>query len=508
MRLHSVKIQNFRGYQTETTVELSNLSVFIGKNDVGKSTILEALDIFFNNSKGAVKLDKGDVNKAALQNGDTDIKITAIFEDLPSPIVIDTTNETELSDEFLLNPDGRLEITKKFPNAGAAKVFINAKHPTHPSCSELLLKTQAQLRKIIQEEGIACPDQNRNAAMRAAIWGACAADLQLENVAIDITKGETKSIYDKLQDHFPLYSLFQSDRKNSDGDSEVQDPLQHAVEEILNDQNIRNKLREVSEEVEKKLGEVATATLAKLREMNPRIANSLTPEIPSPESLKWKDVFKSVSISGDEGIPINKRGSGVKRLILLNFFRAQAERPQAEESIPSIIYAVEEPETSQHTEHQKELIKAFKKLSDAPNTQIFLTTHSPSVVKQLDFHHLKMVTDSDQGKSVVDVEPGQLPYPSLNEVNCLAFDEATEEYHNELFGFIVDQELLTVFKGGKATMAYIRQERNGVLNEQKILTEYIRHQIHHPENTQNARYTFEQLKESIHLMREFIRNQS
>jgi predicted ATP-dependent endonuclease of OLD family len=508
MRLHSVKIQNFRGYQTETTVELSNLSVFIGKNDVGKSTILEALDIFFNNSKGAVKLDKGDVNKAALQNGDTDIKITAIFEDLPSPIVIDTTNETELSDEFLLNPDGRLEITKKFPNAGAAKVFINAKHPTHPSCSELLLKTQAQLRKIIQEEGIACPDQNRNAAMRAAIWGACAADLQLENVAIDITKGETKSIYDKLQDHFPLYSLFQSDRKNSDGDSEVQDPLQHAVEEILNDQNIRNKLREVSEEVEKKLGEVATATLAKLREMNPRIANSLTPEIPSPESLKWKDVFKSVSISGDEGIPINKRGSGVKRLILLNFFRAQAERRQAEESIPSIIYAVEEPETSQHTEHQKELIKAFKKLSDAPNTQIFLTTHSPSVVKQLDFHHLKMVTDSDQGKSVVDVEPGQLPYPSLNEVNCLAFDEATEEYHNELFGFIVDQELLTVFKGGKATMAYIRQERNGVLNEQKILTEYIRHQIHHPENTQNARYTFEQLKESIHLMREFIRNQS
>tara|TARA_B100000809_G_scaffold178239_1_gene175824 strand:- start:8152 stop:8319 length:168 start_codon:yes stop_codon:yes gene_type:complete len=55
--------------------------------------------------------------------------------------------------------------------------------------------------------------------------------------------------------------------------------------------------------------------------MNPEIANSLTPIIPSPESLKWIDFFKSVSITGDEDIPINKRGSGVKRLILLNFFR-------------------------------------------------------------------------------------------------------------------------------------------------------------------------------------------
>ena len=304
MKLHSVKIKNFRGYQTETTVELNNLSVFVGKNDVGKSTILEALDIFFNNSKGVVKLDKGDVNKAALQDGDTDIKITAIFEELPSPIVIDSTNETELRDEFLLNADGRLEVTKKYPNAGTAKVFINAKHPTHTSCCDLLLKTQAQLRKIIQEQEITCSDQNRNAAMRAAIFGEYALDHQLENVEIDITKGETKSIYDKLKDHFPLYSLFQSDRKNSDGDSEVQDPLQHAVAEILNDQDIRDKLNEVSEEVEKKLGEVATNTLAKLREMNPSIANSLTPEIPSPESLKWKDVFKSVSISGDDGIPI------------------------------------------------------------------------------------------------------------------------------------------------------------------------------------------------------------
>ena len=60
------------------------------------------------------------------------------------------------------------------------------------------------------------------------------------------------------------------------------------------------------------LNEVAEKTLEKLNEMNPEIAGSLTPVIPSPDGLKWVDVFKSVSITGDEDIPINKRGSGVR----------------------------------------------------------------------------------------------------------------------------------------------------------------------------------------------------
>ena len=64
--------------------------------------------------------------------------------------------------------------------------------------------------------------------------------------------------------------------------------------------------------------------------MNPDVANCLNPVIPSSDCLKWVDVFKSVSIAGDEDIPINKRGSGIKRLILLNFFRAEAERRRAE----------------------------------------------------------------------------------------------------------------------------------------------------------------------------------
>lgn len=382
MKIKTAKIKNFRSYKDEVEIEFGGLTAFVGKNDIGKSTVLEALDIFFNDGKGIIKLDKDDVNKQALIDDDTETVISVCFEELPTSIVIDSTNHTTLQDEYLLNSSNQLEIIKKYSNGGKEKVFIKANHPTNSYCKDLLLKKNTELQKNIKDNAITCSNQTINAVMRTAIWQHFYSDLQLSEIEIDVTKGDTKSIWDKLQMYLPLYSLFQSDRKNSDGDDEVQDPLKEAVKQILNDATLREKFDEIATEVKSKLQDVATRTLAKIQEMNPEIASSLNPVIPATDSLKWSDVFKSVSITGDENIPVNKRGSGIKRLILLNFFRAEAERKKMAENIPSIVYAIEEPETSQHTEHQKKLIKAFLDLSKKANTQVIITTHSATLVKE------------------------------------------------------------------------------------------------------------------------------
>lgn len=509
MKIKSVKIKNFRSYKDEVRVDIGDLTAFVGKNDIGKSSILEILDIFFNENKGIIKIDKDDINKAALAEDDNEIIVAVVFEELPATIIIDATNQTTLQDEYLLNQDGNLEIIKKYPNAGKEKVFVKTFHPNNPQCRDLLKKTNAELRAIISAASIECENRTINAVMRSAIWNHYSDSLQLEDIEIDVTKGDTKSIWDKLQEYLPLYTLFQSDRKNSDGDSEVQDPLQQAVKQILNNAELRILLSRVATEVESKLREVASSTLEKLNELNPDIANSLNPIIPTSENLKWLDVFKKVSIAGDEDIPINKRGSGIKRLILLSFFRAEAERRRTERNIPSIVYAIEEPETSQHTEHQKKLMTALLTLSETANTQILLTTHSAVAVKELDFEHIRLVAQTGTNKTVEEVIPNQLPYPSLNEVNFLAFNEVTEEYHNELYGFIEAEGWLNTYKTGKPTINYNKILWDGSSRvEQKILTEYVRHQIHHPENTSNTRFTNEQLCESINLMRTFIEAQT
>ena len=505
MKIKSIAVNRFRGYESRVLIDMEDLRVFVGKNDIGKSTILEALDYFFNEGRGCVKkLDKEDINKSCLAQGNDCIEIEVEFGDLPSKIVIDSTNETTLAEEYLLTRNGTLHVIKKYPGAGKEKVYIRAFHPTNSQCEDLLSKKNNELKKILDDGKIQCADKTRNAELRKAIWGA-QADLKLDDLEIEVAKIEAKSIWEQLKAYMPIYTLFQSDRKNTDSDDEVQDPMRIAVKEILSDSTIQADLDKIALIVKERLDSVAIRTLEKLKELNPAIASSLNPRLPEPSSLKWADVFKSVSISGDNDIPINKRGSGVKRLVLISFFRAEAERRQSEANLPDIVYAIEEPETSQHPEHQRGLTDALLALSRSANTQVLLTTHSPEIVKRLAFKDLLLVSTSHQQK-VSSIQEHELPYPSLNEVNFSAFGEATVEYHNELYSFIEAEGKLDAFKTGKPTRTYNRLNRDSSTSaEQKVLSEYIRHQIHHPENTHNPRFTPSELTASINEMRAFIK---
>ena len=509
MRIKQVKIENFRAYRDQVVIDFNDLTAFVGKNDVGKSTILDALDIFFNEGKGAVKIDPGDVNKHGSAVNNNEITISVVFDDLPSTLVIDISNETSLDAEYLLTSGNQLEVVKKYPGGGKEKVFIKANHPANPKCSDLLLKKQNDLKKILDNNNIDCSDRTKNAEMRAAIWSHFKNDLQLQNIEIDATKEDAKNIWTKLKDYLPLYALFQSDRKNSDGDSEVQDPMGVAVKEILQNADIQKNLDAVAVEVHKKLTEVSTETLEKLKEMDPNVAKSLNPKIPTSKDLNWSKVFGGVSISGDEDIPINKRGSGVKRLVLLNFFRAEVERRQQKKNVPDIIYAIEEPETSQHPDHQRKLIEAFVALSNNPHTQIVLTTHSPAVVKMLNFENLVLIEDVSGKRKVLNIDEKELPYPSLNEVNYAAFGEADQEYHNELYGYIEGRKLLSKFESGKSKIEYIMDDKTPDGATWSVtLSGYIRHRIHHPENRhyKGTEIPSDELKQSIEEMRLFIRS--
>ena len=103
MKIKSITIDNFRGYKDPVTIPFDNLTVFVGKNDIGKSTILEALDIFFNDSKAIHKLEKDDINKDNSKNGNNDIIISVEFIDIPDKLILDESAETNLEKEFLLN---------------------------------------------------------------------------------------------------------------------------------------------------------------------------------------------------------------------------------------------------------------------------------------------------------------------------------------------------------------------------------------------------------------------
>ena len=399
MRIKRLILKNFRIFKETTIIDFDNLTAFIGKNDIGKSTILDALDIFFNGKDAQVKLDREDISKGA----DSDeILIGVAFENFPQKLIVDVTVPTNLKEEFLLNKDGLLEIHKKYANGDIKKeqVYIVANHPAHESLKDLLTLKISELKQRAQELDVDLSDEDKRIAsgIRKAIRNKFIdEDIELEETEIPVNKEGAKQIWEQLKSYLPLYALFKVDRPNVDQDSEVQDPMKIAIKKILREQELQSKLEEVHEEVKTAITEIANETISKLQEMNPEVAQELKPIVPEP---KWESVFKGITISSDEGIQLNKRGSGVRRLILLNFFRAEAEKKKEERNAPNIIYAFEEPETSQHPDHQHKLIDAFLSLSEREDTQIILTTHSPGIAGLLPIENLRFLYKQDDKVAV------------------------------------------------------------------------------------------------------------
>ena len=255
----------------------------------------------------------------------------------------------------------------------------------------------ADLKKLGDDRGVSANVQDKRVASqwRSAIRAA-AADIVLQETMIDIDKGlspESKSIWGKIHDQLPTFALFKSDRESNDGDVEAKNPLQQAVRDAQ--AALQDRISALEQEIEKSVLDVAGRTLDKLREMAPELASELVPRF--KEKPKWSFSF---TLDGENGIPINKRGSGVRRLILLNFFRAEAER-MVTGTKRNVIYAIEEPETSQHPNYQIMLMKALLALADQPNRQIIVTTHVPALAGLMPVEGIRFVTKNESGMPIV-----------------------------------------------------------------------------------------------------------
>lgn len=381
MKIVSLTLENFRSYRTPVTITFNDLTVLIGKNDIGKSSVLEALDIFFDNRS----IDKNDINIEAAANGET-AKLTTVFSNLPDEIDLDAGAKTNLKDEFLLNADGFLEIKKDFTSLSKPKTFIICNHPSNENANDLhTLKIKDLQKRIVElkiEGDFKASVKNE---IRKAIWQSIGAALTQTKTELEISQEGVKDIWDKLTPLLPLFALFQSDRKNDEKDKEIQDPLKFAAEQAF--KKHLPALNEIKKQVEAEIAEIANLTIEKLKEMNEEVAKQLSPQFPS--ELKWHSLFSPTLTSDD--IPMNKRGSGVRRLLLISFFRAEAERKRQEKNIPNVIYAIEEPETSQHPDWQKKLMDALRELADNGTAQIITTTHSPALSSLVEVGDLRFI---------------------------------------------------------------------------------------------------------------------
>jgi putative ATP-dependent endonuclease of the OLD family len=222
-----------------------------------------------------------------------------------------------------LRADGRLEIVKVYSCAVAkgklTNVFARARHPSAQGVDDLHSLKISELRARAQERQVDLSNTNQaiKAELRKSIWDHTDA-LSLVEREVSLMKESGKEVWEQLQKHFPVYALFKSDRASTDQDAEAQDPMKAAIKEAIRRREV--DLGGVMQDIQEELERVANRTVEKIREMSEHLANQLHPQV---KSKNWDSLF-SVTLTSDDDIPINKRGSGTRRLVLLSFFRAVA----------------------------------------------------------------------------------------------------------------------------------------------------------------------------------------
>ncbi len=207
------------------------------------------------------------------------------------------------------------------------------------------------------------------------------------------------------------------------------------------------------------------------------------------------------AVKGDDArqIPLSRIGSGYEMVfcILYSYYLAQ-------QGGKDLILILDEPELHLHPSLQQRLMEFLIKAS--AEAQVFMATHSPLLVKQsMECSAVKHVM-LDKAGSCIDMGNRVLEYLSSSEINYLAFGLATAEYHNELYGALLEMSSISGIKDFDSRVlasdgAPKDRPWKGRPNEVTIHT-FIRNQIHHPED--NGTPEADNLAESIRGLRALV----
>jgi putative ATP-dependent endonuclease of OLD family len=372
MKICSVKAKNYGPFSELKEVKIGDLATIIGKNDVGKSYILKALKLFFDQKS---KLDQEDIHHGANQNENVAIEVT--FTNLPSIIELEQDVETNFEDELLLDKNKHLRIKKSFNQISLQKYdlsiitndFVDDNFAGLANLKESELNDRCQSFGIpVSKSGRGKTNKSRREKLRE----------YARNSKITLTSRELRlsskdELMNKILSMLPDFELFVSDTKLGVDETTFQSVFRPIVKEAAENPDVVESKDKFTGAIGSALQEEVVKIFEYMKQHTDAF-NKLTAE----PRFAW-DKAVTFDILGEDkhGITtsLQQRGSGIRRLLMVSFFQYLAEKQK--ESDIKTIYAIEEPENCLHPGLQRELIKSFNTLVEKKDTQIIITSHSP-----------------------------------------------------------------------------------------------------------------------------------
>lgn len=399
MFIKSLTIQNFKCFHSTKNFTFSfpgeenelGVNIFIGDNNTGKSTVFEALDFLRNKSpRGKTADDLKNVD-----NQEEEMFVEVVFGGSITEVVngFAQKNKKEPIKKYIYKKNGieNLKI-KRSSKKENTLVLWDSKKDTFVNESGI----DAPIKKLFEFNFI-WSDTNPNDEM--SFGNTTITGNLLERV---ITKFKETQDY---QDFSEKYN------------------------EVFNEDGaLRKELEAIEKETQKVFVDQFGQAEIKFHF----------------EELNTKKFFKQTKIKvTDNGVEtfIEEKGSGMQRAVALSLLQVYSEElkkhPNKNDLDKPFIFFIDEPEVCLHPQAQLKLSQALIDISNSQ--QIFMSTHSPFIFKNIDYSKLGLFIfkriHSEIKMDTINEKFGLFPWsPSWGEINYIAYDMPTIEFHDELYG--------------------------------------------------------------------------
>lgn len=485
MRITKITVNNFKALSGLHVIETdSPMLCFVGENNTGKTTLFAAIDFL----KNGISKDKSIDDYKNKNNIDKDVYVEIIIQGDISSVINNFSEPKFLPYVYY---DSGVESIKLKRSSEHVEIIQNKKTVT------------------LTEKKIAIFNQDTNQFENPTGFDAAISSLfEAQFIWSDMKAGDvvdfgsTKILGKLLKD---ISKDFESSQEWSD----FKDAHQKAF--LQSENALSKKSDTLIQDIQRSLFEFYGNA-------------SVTFDFQTPDPaqfIKLGDVFI------DDGVEtsISEKGSGMQRAFALSVIKVYAEYLSKHESNENLkkpfFFFIDEPEISLHPKAQSVLTNALKEISKYQ--QVFVATHSPYFLRSFATNAKTVnVVLKENGITKFTSSGGMNTFdfsPTLAEINYFAYDLCTEDFHNELYGYISEktQNFLTnkfddYLMGSHSIpkcRKWIRVKGGSPMSPEDVsLMTYIRHSIHHPENKHNPKFTDVDLKSSINEMLNIIKTTS
>jgi len=399
MKICHILIENFRSLDNFDE-DVGKHNIIIGKNNTGKSNLLWAIYYFYNPKK--LSVDDFRKHQEEEEVSEKKLYVTLTYDNL-------TEMEQKKNNMYIF--DGKIKVRLNAWIDDDGKInhehhgYIREDTLSYPSDFDPDLKTVLENDKPKRSD-FDIDLELKNIMERFVPSGSVKKDdtIKIKDAYISNHSEIEKRITEVLSD--TLYHGFKGPHDANDlGEccfipaikdpkedlltTKKTTPVSQMLRTILSDiegEDIKENFREIQSQVKN----VRRTNVKDLKErFNEELELFTTSVEIKLQDVEICDAFPlNIDIIFDDGIPtpLSNKGTGLQRYVLFKFIKIKNEYNLGQNI--SYIFLFEEPEAHLHPQFQREIAKILKDLSENPNYQTFLTSHSPQFIDLLNLDYV------------------------------------------------------------------------------------------------------------------------